>query len=165
MTTDKNIHDSDDLKGIAPNLSGIPKKQSFKVPDDYFEDFAYKMQTANFKTSKRRETAGFFSYKVLVPILTVIMVGAIYVFNLNSHTDSYCITDDEIAQLAMDYDEYYDEAMLIEGLSSEEIDALYNDDSSETDAENNTEDDAESDEIIEYLLESDIDLSLEVYEI
>ena len=139
----------EDLSKIAPNLSKIKKENSFKVPDNYFDDFPTIIQ------EKISTKPSFFLSKYLFFIfrpqviaafsLIVIFVVSYSVFNSHQKTNMLSSTDltEYFEQNLSDYDE----DLL--------IDLIVND--PDIDISNNS--DKDNDEITDYLINNDIDYS------
>ena len=76
-------------------LEDIPKKQSFKVPDGYFEDLPMRIQARIQATEKKTSWIPNFSlsFKFAIPVLLVGIISLIVWTNLSKPIDSLANLD------------------------------------------------------------------------
>jgi len=138
------------LDELAPHLAKLSKQDPFKVPDNYFEAFPTKVQSrytleaapplhAQLRPSLLQVVAGAW-------VMTIIIVVA-FVFSDQPATQSSLTAEEIITVIESDYLASVDEALLVEMLAE--------------DLELVTEDEP----LIDYLIESDIDMSSIVEEL
>ena len=164
-----------ELSKIAPNLSKIKKENTYKVPDNYFDEFPAKIQSiclaqqsllfsikekfitllfplgrgrgmSFFKPSLRLATV---SFSIVVVLLFSYVISNYYISNNTSTT----LSTEEISEI-MEFNSYnIEEDLLVEALIQETGFAITDEDFEQTD------------ELIEYLVDYDIDYETLVYEL
>jgi hypothetical protein len=78
-------------------LEDIPKKQSFKVPDGYFDDLPMRIQARILETEKKSSWSWMpspsFALKFVLPVLLVGIVSVVVWNNLSSTKDPFAKLD------------------------------------------------------------------------
>jgi len=158
MNKQNEISDLGEFKKMAPTLSLLKKENHFSVPSNYFDEFPMKVKSkidAEENASSSFSFAWLFNYKVLTPIgvCTIIILGALF-FNTPTQTLKLKeLTAYEIEQSL----EYYG----YPSIDDEFLAVLYSE-------ENNDSEDQEElseEEIVNYLLEEEVDVSQLYYEL
>lgn len=120
----------EELKKIAPNLSGMEKKNSFTVPDDYFNTLSAKI---NGRITEKESERGFFYSAVLMryvsaTVLSVLILTATFIYfnrDEKNTTSNYGIeiTSEELiaSSYLLGMDEYY----IKEIIAGSEVDLNY----------------------------------------
>ncbi|NOZ47175.1 MAG: hypothetical protein GXO79_10395 [Chlorobi bacterium] len=113
----------DDFKNIAPELSNIKKENSFKVPDNYFEDLPSKIQERIILQKKQsgyiyfliKKPAFIISFSLIL-ITLIILPFTISHFKKQANQTQLAYQNIEVSDL-----EYFDinEDMLIDEISAE----------------------------------------------
>ncbi len=117
----------DDLKNIAPELSKIKKENSFKVPDNYFDDLPMKIQERILQKKSRgyynifellKKPAYAVSFS-LVFLMLIIIPLSISIYKDHGNNNQIAYGSLEIADI-----EYFEisEELLIEAISVEYFD-------------------------------------------
>ncbi len=140
----------DELKNMAPNLSKIKKETPYRVPDDYFDNFASRLDEKISSQNEQERRKNIFivakPYLAVAASIAVLMIIAFSVFRIVEikHTPDVLTKDEIMAYIKDDiYD--YDETTIVENLSSENVTSPKNELSDQ--------------EIIEYLQNEGVDVS------
>ncbi|MFH1319143.1 MAG: hypothetical protein ABII90_00620 [Bacteroidota bacterium] len=187
MQAKNNIsNNNEDLKDLSPTLSKIEKHNPFKIPKGYFDSLPTIIQNRCIEIEKGKPIRGLWlqniftpviqkltllNLKIAIPVSTaiVIIIAGIYFFtslttslqieNGASLLSFNQLSGEEIASVLENDNGYYiDEYLIIEALLDKEMEE------EENAASNPDNIDDSSDEIIDYLIENDIDLSTIVNE-
>ena len=150
MNEQNNISELEELKKMAPTLSSLKKENHFSVPSNYFDEFPMMVKCkidAEENASASFSFAWLFNFKVLTPIsvCTIIILGALF---FNSPTKTL-----EIEQSL----EYYG----YPSLDDEFLAVLY----SEENKDSEDQEKLSEEEIVNYLLEEEVDVSQLYYEL
>ena len=162
MNEQNEISESEELKKMAPTLSSLKKENHFSVPGNYFDEFPMKLKSRideQAGTSKNFSFAWLFSYKILAPIGTciVIILAGFFFYNPSQSIAIEELTAEEIIQ-SIEYYGYHnvDDELLAE---------LYYSDEAEDTQRNATTDEFTEEELIDYLLDQNIDETQLYYEL
>lgn len=163
MENNDNIRD--ELKDIAPNLLKIKRKNSFSVPDDYFETLPNIIQERCIQIKKESVWSIFFKYLLkpqyslsLALVIAVLALG-IQRFGVNESDYRAAAPNKEIFITAEDlsnsyYINEFDENMLVENVTLN-VSTLKYTKNTKTELEN----------IENYLIENNTDVSLIISEL
>ena len=139
----------EDLSKIAPSLSKIKKENSFKVPDNYFDDFPTIIQEKiSTKPSFSFSKYLFFIFRPqFIAVFSLIVIFVVSYSIFNSHLKTNTLSSNDVAEYFEQNQSGYDEDLL--------IDVIVNDPN--INISNNS--DKDNDEITDYLINNDIDYS------
>ncbi len=139
----------EDLSKIAPNLSKIKKENSFKVPDNYFDDFPTIIQ----EKISTKPTFSFSKYLFFIfrpqfiAVFSLIVIFFVSYSIFNSHLKTNTLSSNDIAEYIEQNQYDYDEDLF--------VDVIVNDPNIDI-----TDDsDKNNKEITDYLINNDIDYS------
>jgi hypothetical protein len=114
----RGVEGYEEIRGIAPELSSIPKYNPFSAPDGYFDELALRIQLA---LPSHTEAPAFawwklvFSFRFLVPVLGTLLLAFIMIRSIEPQ-------DIPVVALEMTEDEQLqqiDESLLVEALADE----------------------------------------------
>jgi len=148
-----------ELAELAPTLSKIEKINAFEVPEGYFDSLPgiIQEQIASDKGVVRRLPIYMNVRAIAVAASIALIAVSFLLFNIQDVENTKLLAFEDIATeeiaLLLENSDYIDEEMITESLIEEE--------SSSTDGEVFDE----TDEIIDYLLDNDIDLSTIINEL
>ena len=150
----KDLNNEQPLENIAPLLSKIEKKNSFKVPENYFEALP-QVATDNILNNKSEEGLfGRFYYRLFVPVLSLIVI-VFLIWNPSDFNNDSTLTAEELGEIIVEEEWIdFDEEMIYE--SYEEV--LEEEAAAESEASDESEDEL-TDELIDYLIENDVDIN------
>ncbi len=140
----------DELKNIAPNLSKIKKDSPFRVPEDYFDNFAARLENKIQQENKPEHRSKLFLLRkphlAIAATFAGLIIMAVTVLRVveTKHT-SAGLTNEEIMAYIQDDIYDYDEYTIIENLKPEKS--------------INVKSELNDDEIIKYLENDGIDVS------
>jgi hypothetical protein len=145
--------DENELKNIAPKLYSLKKENSFDVPENYFEKFPDEMMEKIRNEGKMPSRAKI--YSILKPQLKLVagfILLALTAFIMVKFIGGFSKTNDQYSENVVNVSEENAEELAAYGITDEDqiITVLLEEDTlSETDLS--------SDEIVEYLIDSDLD--------
>lgn len=162
--------DADELREIAPVLSEIPKYNPFAVPDGYFDELPALVQERCIASQRKASWAGWlarllrprFAAAAVAIVLVVITITFLMngndtrVDNTDLVADNKMAVDSIAADTAFDLEGLYslDETALFESLDGEQV-AQMSEDAI----------DISEEEVMDYLLENNVDVSSLVNEL
>ena len=158
MNKQNEISDLEELKKMAPTLPSLKKENHFSVPSNYFDEFPMKVKSkidAEENASSSFSFAWLFNYKLLTPIgvCAIIILGTLF---FNSPTQTLKLKELTAYEIEQSL-EYYG----YPSIDDEFLAVLYSEDN------NDSEDQEElsEEEIVNYLLEEEVDVSQLYYEL
>lgn len=110
----------EELKDIAPILNQLPKKDSFQIPENYFDELPGLIQD---RVRVKTQTRWNYAIKYALPL--VFLIIAIGYFTQNKTDDTVQISKQEAADYIdnqMDID--FDETLLAEEISAHTVEQL-----------------------------------------
>ena len=140
----------DELKNIAPNLSNMKKDSPFRVPEDYFDNFAARLENKIQQENKPQHRSKLYllrkPYLAVAATFAGLIIMAVTVLRVveTKHT-SNGLTNEEIMAYIQDDIYDYDEYTIIENLKPEKS--------------INIKSELNDDEIIKYLVNDGVDVS------
>jgi len=146
MQRKNDIHEQEELKNIAPTLFSIKKEDGFSVPKNYFEALPSKIQyrvTETIEPSLVEKLWMLLNYKALIPATLVLVIGFFSWNYFNQNIEFQPLTSEEISMAILEEEFYVEEDLIVEALLKEDY----------------FEETTSDDDVIEYLLDNDVDLS------
>ena len=158
MNKQNKISDLGEFKKMAPTLSSLKKENHFSVPSNYFDEFPMKVKSkidAEENASSSFSFAWLFNYKVLTPIgvCAIIILGTLLLNNPAENLTLEELTAYEIEESL----EYYG----YPSVDDEFLAVLY----SEENKDSEDQEKLSEEEIVNYLLEEEVDVSQLYYEL
>ncbi len=154
----QHISVKDELQELSPELAKLKKEEHFKVPDGYFEEFPYEVQKRVLDSEKNvfwEVVLKMFTVrKVAIAGLVVagLVFGVPYLLDINRSLEAD-ITADELLELVEDGTLEFDEDAIVD------VYAVALDDDVES------ADDLEDEEIINYLIDEDVEIDEELFDL
>ena len=160
MNEQNEISELEELKKLAPTLSSLKKENHFSVPQNYFDEFPMKIKSRideQANASKSFSLSWLFNYKVLAPTGTcvVLILAGLFLYNPTQSIELEELTAEEIEASF----EYYGYPSIDDELLAE----LYYTEETENESPTNIE--LTEEEIIDYLLDENVDVSQLYYEL
>jgi len=160
MNEQDKISELDELKKMAPTLSSLKKGNHFSVPQDYFDEFPINLKNRideQESTSTKFSLAWLFNYQVLAPIssLIVIMILGLIYGTPEKSVELEDLSANEI-ELSLEYYGY-------PSIDDEILAELYTEESNNI--ESISKEELSEEEIIDYLLEENVDVSQIYFEL
>lgn len=155
----QHISVKDELQELSPELAKLKKKEHFKVPDGYFEEFPYEVQKRVLESEKNvlwELVLKLFTVRKLA-IAGLVVAGLVFgvPFLLNNDQNLEAdVTAEELLELVEDGTLEFDEDALID------VYAVALDDDVAT-----SDDDLNDEDIINYLIDEDIDIDEELFDL
>ena len=139
-----------ELRNIAPKLHSIKKDSPFKVPEDYFENFARRIQD---KISEEKNLSAY--QRIAIAVKPMLKLAAAFVLlALFAYLITYFITDNtknnDINYASNDQVNVSEQYILDNAENTDIISVMNNDSTTESN-------DIESDKIIDYLVNENVD--------
>ncbi len=136
----------ENLEKEAPFLSKIKKENHFSTPNNYFEVLPEVIASKNLNNKSLRFSFDKLSYRILVPVASLIVLFFI-VFNFNNNNTETELTSEQLSDLIieenyLDIDDYLVYETYAEIIEEEEDETL-----------------SETDDYIDYLIDNDIDIN------
>ena len=139
----------EELKNIAPSLNALKRKNSFEVPENYFEELPYSIQEKCISKQSERKVVSALFWKLCIP-LSIVAIALVIFMPLQTNKVSIASTQEMSAYLEQELDSEIDESMVQDAYSFEKENVNSN---------NKTQN------IEDYLIENDVDESLLTEEI
>jgi hypothetical protein len=159
MNEQNKISELEELKKLAPTLSSLKKENHFSVPSTYFDEFPMRVKSRIDEQENASKSFSFgwlFNFKVLAPVGTciVLILAGMFFYNPTQSIELEELTADEI-EASFDY---YGYPSIDNELIAELYPTEYGEDSS-------TGIELTEEEIIDYLLDENVDVSQLYYEL
>ena len=155
MKAPHDISEHEELKNIAPTLFSIKKENSFKVPANYFDELPTLVQEKCTEKEELRlpdfikRIMLVLNHKYAIPVAMLVIL--VYFGIKNTSIDSTILTANDISEYIASENIYeMDETLLIEILLEEEQSLSMNE---------------QDEEMVDYLMDSDIDMSTIIKEL
>jgi hypothetical protein len=127
------VTETSNFKSKMKRLEDIPKKQSFKVPDGYFDDLPMRIQARIQETEKERSwswmPAPSFALKFALPVILIGIISVVFWNKLSTNEDAFAKLDSVPTEQLLAYlesDEITTEEIIENGtFTSSTINTLY----------------------------------------
>lgn len=170
MNDKKNIHkqvNNDNLKNFAPNLVKSSKENPFDVPANYFDDLPSVIQKRITERKLQHNWIGFIfkpQYAIAASLIIVAIISVVLIFKIQKPVNENNFFTNIFWEDILDENNYFinglDENELIVTLINETDDIndlnLFNNKTTNNNDQTKNDTSIQSDDIIEYLIEEDI---------